>query len=277
MGRKDDIVQFADKHGPVRRADVAEEFGIKENYAGALLAELADEEPPRLRRVVRDGTEVEGLYTLPEHEDTEASQESSYPSTNGESDDVVSLLQNKTVMTIYTGVRAAAGEGRINYPDDQTHEVELPAGLLAEVIGFRPPSRIGIMWAEGDSMEPSIYDEEMVIYKPVEQIQASGIYVVYSVNGLIVKRIHPHLDGSLTVISDNDSKGYSPEELVPDDSGHPHQFIRESTGRSVQLYAVGRVLFPDRDTDKMHIKQVTQLIQGVIGRGQDVTAEALSR
>ena len=268
--QKEQVLRILERNdGEMRRAEILEAVDFSSSRLDNLLGELVD-----LGQIKKPSR---GLYTLPQHEDNEASQESGYPSTNWESDDVVSLLQNKTVMTIYTGVRAAAGEGRINYPDDQTHEVELPAGLLAEVIGFRPPSRIGIMWAEGDSMEPSIYDEEMVIYKPVEEIQASGIYVVYSVNGLIVKRIHPHLDGSLTVISDNDSKGYSPEELVPADSGHPHQFIRESTGRSVQLYAVGKVLFPNRDTDKMHIQQVTQLIQGVIGRGQEVTPEALSR
>jgi len=276
MSRKDDIVQLAEASGPIRRADVAEEFGIKENYAGALLAELADEEPPRLRRVVRDGTKVAGLYTLPSREDVGRAQSKDSPRANGESDDLVSLLESQTTMTIYTGVRAAAGNGRISYPDEKTHRVDLPAGLLAEVIGFRPPSRIGIMWADGDSMEPTIYDEEMVIYKPIEEIQASGVYVVHTLHGLIVKRIQPHLDGSLTVISDNDSKSYGNENLIPDDSGDPSAFTRESTGRGVRLRPVGKVLFPNRDTDTLHINQVTRLIQGII-RGDEEKAKAIAR
>ena len=57
--RKDEIAELVEQNGPVRRGDVAREFGLKENYAGKLLSEMANESPPRLGRVEK------GLYDLP--------------------------------------------------------------------------------------------------------------------------------------------------------------------------------------------------------------------
>jgi len=265
MTRKEQILDVVERTGPVRRGDIAEALGIDEDYAGAILSELAKETPPRLKK------HEKGLYDLPERvesshpsdvEDEPAESISLPHGPSSQTSDLADLFSSKTEMEIHTDVHVAAGEGRVVYPETDTYHVTLPRGFLSEVIGFHPPQRIGVMWAEGDSMKPTIRKEEMVIYEPIEQIRAAGVYVIHLTHGLVVKRVQPLSDGGYRIISDNDYQQYLNETLIPtDDVG---TYTKEDTGRTAQMWPVGKVLFPDRNTDEMHVKQVSQIIRSVV-------------
>jgi len=212
-----------------------------------------------------------GLYTLCDDPHTDNAPKA--PTVDGAHTDLTSLIESTVEMQIHTDARVAAGDGRVVHPTEATRNVEVPRGFLSEIIGFRPPQKIGIMRAEGDSMKPTIQDEELVIYEPLDDgITSSGVYVLHMMGGLRVKRVQPFSDGSFRLISDNDYDGYEDEVLIPSDSGD--EFIREATGRVAEMYPVGRVLFPRRNTDEMHVKQVSAIIDRLVGG--DVDTKALS-
>lgn len=249
----------------LKRAEIAEVTGVDPDSVSQALRGLRSDD-----LVEKVG---HGLYTLPSDSHTSNVSNQTTPTVENEDNALTSLLESTAVMEIHTDAEVSAGDGRVVYPSEATRKVEVPRGLLSEVIGFRPPQRIGIMWADGDSMEPTIEDEEMVIYKPVDQISAAGVHVIHA-NGIKVKRVQPHMDGSFTVISDNDTKGYTDEELVPTENGDVHHFTRKSTGRMVKMYPVGKVIFPDRNTDQLQIQQASRLIRGILR--DDVDPKALT-
>lgn len=120
------------------------------------------------------------------------------------------------------------------------------------------------MWADGDSMEPTIKNEELVIYQPVDKIQGAGVYVVYLTHGLSVRRVQPMADGGFRIISDNDSHAYDDEVLVPTEDG----FMKESTGRSAEFYPAGKVLFPGRKTNQIYVSQMDEIVKRAMNSGE---------
>lgn len=191
-----------------------------------------------------------GLYTLPDSfEDTAA--------TESEGESLSTLVQQTVRMQVHTEARFSAEDGQVVYPDDATHSVEVPWGILAEIVDIQPPGRVGIMRADGDSMEPTVRDEELVIYQPIDNIQGAGVYVVYLTCGLSVRRVQPMADGGFRIISDNDFRAYDDEILVPTEDG----FVKKSTGRSADFYPAGKVLFPSRETNQIHVSQIDALIK----------------
>jgi len=182
-------------------------------------------------------------------------------------DSLAALFRQDVEMTIHTQARVSAGSGRVVYPDDATYDVSLPKGFLSRLLGFHSPSTIGVMEAEGDSMKPTIKDGDLIIYEPVEEIRSAGIYVLHLRTGATVKRVQPLPDGSYRIIPDNSHRGYSRMTLVPNDGG----FRLEETGRSAEMHVVGKVRFPDRSTDEIHVQQVGEIIRSVV-RGGEVDA-----
>jgi len=180
------------------------------------------------------------------------------------SDGLGSLFSQETKMIVHTEATVAAGDGRIVYRDDTAHNITVPTGFLNRLLGFRPPSEIFVMEADGDSMEPTIENGDLVVAEPVEELRSAGIYVVDLGRGCTVKRIQPHSDGSLTVIPDNTTKQYEKETLEPTKSG----FQRKSTKKGASFQVIGRVRFPDRNTDELHIEQVGSIIRSLV-KGND--------
>jgi len=213
-----------------------------------------------------------GLYRVPDVGDSStradlednATAQLSLGASSSPTDSLASLFSQDTEMTIHTEAKVAAGNGRVVYPDSATHEVSFPKHFLSRLLGFHPPSTIGVMEAEGDSMKPTIRDGDLIIYEPVEEIHSAGIYVLYLRTGATVKRVQPLPDGSFRIIPDNSHRGYTRMTLIPNDSG----FTLEETGRSAQMHVVGKVRFPDRSTDEIHVQQVGEIIRSVV-RGGD--------
>jgi len=66
------------------------------------------------------------------------------------------------------------------------------------------PSHCALIKARGDSMEPTIYDGDVLLVDTqANTIKDDAIYIVHADHHLIIKRVQQALDGSLIIISDN--------------------------------------------------------------------------
>jgi len=66
------------------------------------------------------------------------------------------------------------------------------------------PDQCALIKAKGDSMEPTIHDGDLLLVDTsIDSIKDDAIYIVQADHHLIVKRLQQSLDGSLTIISDN--------------------------------------------------------------------------
>ncbi len=74
------------------------------------------------------------------------------------------------------------------------------------------PGAARALTVRGDSMEPTIRSGDILLVDTSkDRIEDNGIYVVVSGGYVLVKRVHPRLDGSLMLISDNAT--YPPEDV----------------------------------------------------------------
>lgn len=260
--RKEQVLRLLDTRGEMKRAEMLEEVEMSASRLDNVLGALRDSGD-----IIRVGR---GRYDLPSqgrgNVENDATKELTLHDDEGK---LASLFDRDIKMRIHTEARVSAGSGRIIYPDKETHEVSLPAGFLQQILGFRPPSRIGVTWADGDSMEPTIKADDLIIYEPIEEIRDSGIYVINLTHGNVVKRVQPRADGSYRIISDNSYHDYINDTLVPHNGG----FRMQETGRTAQMHPVGRVLFPDRDTSQIHIQQAGKIIQSAIRGNGDLTSQ----
>ncbi|MFB2553379.1 S24 family peptidase [Ciceribacter sp. sgz301302] len=128
-------------------------------------------------------------------------------------------------------VNASAGRGEIAYREHPVNEVTFERRFLRE-IGAQPDS-CHIMWAKGDSMQPTFPDGAMLIVDQSQQIVDDGRIYVFNADGnLLVKRARWRFDGRLELVSDNVAGNYPIETFAAD--------------RIVDLIVVGRVVWYGR-------------------------------
>lgn len=127
-------------------------------------------------------------------------------------DIIPATIDDFALVPVYD-VQASAGHG--------SHvESELKTGHLA----FRrdwlrdkglKTKDLAIITAIGDSMEPTLSDGDiMLVDTSIDKIINDAIYIVQTDHHLIVKRIQQALDGSLTIISDN--QRYERQKISPE-------------------------------------------------------------
>ncbi len=116
---------------------------------------------------------------------------------------------------------AGMGDGRHVIGADQA--VADAAGVIAFERTFmrdelgRDGSGFVTVKVEGDSMERTLSDGETIVVDTlVDRVTASGIYVLFVGQDLIVKRVVRKLDGSLVVKSDNPIYADSDELFSPE-------------------------------------------------------------
>lgn len=215
-----------------------------------------------------------GYYDLPEGNDNGEAEESEAEAdkpatTKGEGDAVAALFRDEMKLTIYTDVRAAAGDGYINYDDQPRQELRIPRHFITQIVGFMLPREVGIIFIDGDSMSPTLRDGDMIIYEPIRSVPASmgGMYVLMIDGELIAKRVQKIPGGGYELMSDNRHRRYKDYRLVPKEG--KEGLYNQSTGRPVSATIVGKVIWPTRDTDRMHIETVIDIIRGLSGDPAD--------
>src|SRR5690606_5959894 len=106
------------------------------------------------------------------------------------------------------------------------------------------------------------------LYVPTVDFEGGGIYVLLIDGELVAKRVQKIPGGGLHIISDNKFAGYRDSTLIPEGDpakGEEVQLVNKDTGRPVKIDAVGRIIWPKRNVDKMHVKQVAELVRGLMG------------
>ena len=94
--------------------------------------------------------------------------------------------------------KAAAGYGVENYEVVVTGQ--LP--VLSSIIRPYREEAVKVITITGDSMNPTIYNGDYVLYVPNE-ISGNGIYIIEVFGDLLCKRLEFKLTGDIVVISDN--------------------------------------------------------------------------
>lgn len=123
-------------------------------------------------------------------------------------------------------IEASAGPGRVPAHELLSGVVAFDRNLL-RALGATP-DRCEVIWAQGDSMQPTIPDGSLLVVDPTQTDVRNGHIMVISVgDDLLVKRIRRRLDGLIDLISDNPA--YTPETI----------------GRDTiqQLRVIGRVIY----------------------------------
>jgi phage repressor protein C with HTH and peptisase S24 domain len=87
-----------------------------------------------------------------------------------------------------------------------------------QVLGCVDPSRVKILTCNGDSMEPTINDQD-IVFVDIGQPQFSrpGVYVLSIDDDLLIKRLNKKISGEIEVISDN-AKHYRTETISAKDA-----------------------------------------------------------
>ena len=142
------------------------------------------------------------------------------------SDGVDRLSQQGFVrLPIYDDVRASAGPGAA-VTSEQSEVISFDRAFLRGL--GATPDRCSMIWAHGDSMQPTIPDGSILIIDHGQTDVVNGcIYVLNIADDLVVKRVRRRLDATIEIVSDNAM--YPPEALRAD--------------QLQQLRVVGRVVY----------------------------------
>jgi phage repressor protein C with HTH and peptisase S24 domain len=187
-------------------------------------------------------------------------------------EEVRSVFERTRTLTIYTEAKADCGEGRVIFEEGSKIEVTIPTTLFERLMGVRLPPVIGAMFCTGDSMEPVFEEEDLLFYHPTREIDGAGNYAVMVDERLMAKRIQPLPGRGVRLISENKRAGYQDFDLVPPEGDEANGLIFEKTNQQVDFWPAGRIFWPRRETSRMHISQVKELIGSLMetGGGQRV-------
>lgn len=108
-------------------------------------------------------------------------------------------------------IHVSAGDGAIVETEEKSKYCLAFRRDWLKSRGLKEPD-LYVVFARGDSMEPTISDKDSLLVNTAERIPQDGhIYVIRSSDTIWVKRIQKLLDGSLLLISDN--RLYPPMQL----------------------------------------------------------------
>ena len=106
-------------------------------------------------------------------------------------------------------VFASAGSGTLVQSEQIVDHLAFRSEWLRETLGLSP-ERVAVISVKGDSMEPCLYNGDLVMVDlSTYKIESNGVYVLQIGGFLMVKRVQVKLNGEVVVKSDNPQ--YEPE------------------------------------------------------------------
>lgn len=103
----------------------------------------------------------------------------------------------------FPDVNVSAGGGA--YDGEENFEMlALEGTFFDKIAAFSNASRVEAVNVVGDSMEPTIADDNIVfIDRDKTEISKGGIFALITPSGLFIKRLQVRVDGGVDIISDN--------------------------------------------------------------------------
>lgn len=124
-------------------------------------------------------------------------------------------LEDEFAMVPGYNIQVAAGDGALPGPENATRKLAFRHKWLR----FRglTVKNLALVFAKGDSMEPTIDDNNTVMIDTSQkELRDGSIYVIRTNDHLIIKRIQTRLGSQVLLISDN--KAYPPIEVSMDEA-----------------------------------------------------------
>lgn len=110
---------------------------------------------------------------------------------------------------------ASAGHGALIASEQIVDYLAFKSEWVRNALGIAQKD-LALISVKGDSMQPTLTDGDLVLIDiSRKMVEDSGVYVIHLSDTLMVKRVQRHLDGTLTVTSDNTK--YSPERVQSKD------------------------------------------------------------
>jgi len=125
-------------------------------------------------------------------------------------------------------ISASAGNGTLVENEELEQNISFRADWLRKDLGVNPKN-IFIMLTKGDSMDPTIKENALIMVDKNTEKHTNGIYVLRFNGELLVKRLQFTMSNTIKVISDN--KAYDTEEINPE----------QLTGTDLEI--IGRVVW----------------------------------
>jgi phage repressor protein C with HTH and peptisase S24 domain len=135
---------------------------------------------------------------------------------------------NNHVNLPFYEISASAGNGTLVENEELAHNISFRAEWLRKDLGVNP-NDIFVMLTKGDSMDPTIKEDALIMVDKNTQKHINGIYVLRFNGELLVKRLQFTMSNTIKVISDN--KAYDTEEINPE----------QLTGTDLEI--IGRVVW----------------------------------
>jgi len=108
-------------------------------------------------------------------------------------------------------IAASAGGGSVVHCEQVVDYLAFRAEWVQDNLRV-DPRYLALIRVTGDSMEPTMSDGDLVLVDTSQRrIATDSIYVLQFLDGLLVKRVRSHADGTVSIISDN--KIYEPETV----------------------------------------------------------------
>lgn len=127
------------------------------------------------------------------------------------------LPEDDYVLVQRVRVKPAAGEGAVVFEEEQGPPLAFSTRWIKR-LGLKRKD-LFVVEAQGDSMEPTISDGDVIMMDSGSTRVVDGnIYVIRYADELKVKRLYQRYDGALIIRSDNSDK--YPEETVPPTTGN---------------------------------------------------------
>jgi DNA-binding Xre family transcriptional regulator len=107
---------------------------------------------------------------------------------------------------------SSAGGGGESFECEE--KIEVPDYFISMLGGERNIKNIEAVNVSGDSMEPTLYNGNIIFVDTSKKdLNKGGVYAFSNQHGVFVKRIQKRIDGKLDIISDN--KEYPVQEVFP--------------------------------------------------------------
>lgn len=120
-------------------------------------------------------------------------------------DDIAKDIVDKNAETLeYIHINPSCGSGTICVDEPEITPITLGTELIKNVLKIANPKNLKIFKASGDSMEPTIYNDDILIVDIGNKDYINGgVFIINKNNDFFCKRLQLKINGNLDIISDN--------------------------------------------------------------------------